>query len=240
MRHLPFPASLALSAVVLALAAGPATAQPELGSTQDVASAVQPTLSASSVAGGRSDFATTFRLSAGAGFFKRGKYARALRMWQPLADQGLPEAQYNIGLMHSAGLGVTKDEAEAKRWFRLAAAQGFAPARVYLSSASPRGGGVPPQANADKGSRVSSTNREDGVVQSPAPAVKVSAASSTSQSGGSVQPQAPVATGSDAVSTAVSLPEWREILSNAPTDDDNLSVLSTSYSNSGAALGPVD
>ena len=44
------------------------------------------------------------------------------------AEQGDAEAQYNLGLMYSNGVGIAPDDAEAMHWFRLAAEQ-----------ASPRG-----------------------------------------------------------------------------------------------------
>ena len=40
------------------------------------------------------------------------------------AEQGDAEAQYNLGLMYLAGLGVKQDNVEAYAWIRTAAAQG--------------------------------------------------------------------------------------------------------------------
>ena len=45
------------------------------------------------------------------------------------AEQGDAEAQFNLGVMYSNGEGVPQDDAEAVRWYRLAAAQGYARAR---------------------------------------------------------------------------------------------------------------
>ena len=40
------------------------------------------------------------------------------------AEQGDARAQYNLGLMYARGDGVPEDDAEAVRWWRLAAEQG--------------------------------------------------------------------------------------------------------------------
>ena len=45
------------------------------------------------------------------------------------ADQGDADAQYNLGLMYANGEGVPEDDAEAVRWYRLAADQGTTRAR---------------------------------------------------------------------------------------------------------------
>lgn len=51
----------------------------------------------------------------------RGHYATAIRAWRPLAEQGIAEAQNNLGHMYEEGLGVSQDYTEAMRWYRLAA-----------------------------------------------------------------------------------------------------------------------
>ena len=55
---------------------------------------------------------------------ERGDYATALRLLQPLAEQGDRVAQYDLGIMHFAGQGVPQNVAEATNWFRKAAEQG--------------------------------------------------------------------------------------------------------------------
>jgi TPR repeat protein len=40
------------------------------------------------------------------------------------ADQGSPDAQYDLGLAYSNGGVLPRDDAEAVRWFRMAADQG--------------------------------------------------------------------------------------------------------------------
>ena len=66
--------------------------------------------------------------------FAKKEYQAALKLFRPLAEKGNALAQYNVALMHRMGLGVTKDQKEAKKWSRLAATQGNADAQVMLGS----------------------------------------------------------------------------------------------------------
>ena len=68
----------------------------------------------------------------GAVAYSRGDYATALRLWQPLAEQGDAQAQHSLALMYTKGLGVPQDFVEAVRWYRLAAEQGHAGAQYSL------------------------------------------------------------------------------------------------------------
>ena len=43
-----------------------------------------------------------------------------------LAEQGDAAAQFNLGFRYDYGWGVPEDDAEAVRWYRLAADQGYA------------------------------------------------------------------------------------------------------------------
>ena len=56
--------------------------------------------------------------------YLRGDHATALRLWQPLAEQGHADAQLNLGLMYAEGEGVPQDYVEAAKWYRRAAEQG--------------------------------------------------------------------------------------------------------------------
>ena len=60
----------------------------------------------------------------GVAAFERGDYATALREFRPLAKQGDPEAQVQLGGMYQDGRGVPRDYVEAARWFHKAAEQG--------------------------------------------------------------------------------------------------------------------
>ena len=53
--------------------------------------------------------------------YDRGDYATAVQGFLVHAEQGDAAAQFNLGVMYNNGRGVLKDEAEAVRWYRLAA-----------------------------------------------------------------------------------------------------------------------
>lgn len=59
--------------------------------------------------------------------YVRGDYATALRLWRPLAAQGNPGAQYNLGGMYASSRGVSQgvphDFVQAYKWFSLAASR---------------------------------------------------------------------------------------------------------------------
>ncbi len=64
--------------------------------------------------------------------YQRGDYATAIRELRPLAEQGVAEAQFLLGVMYDKGLGVPQDYAEAVGWWRKAAEQGYAKAQYNL------------------------------------------------------------------------------------------------------------
>ena len=59
-----------------------------------------------------------------------------------LAEQGVAEAQNNLGAMYYNGYGVRQDYAEALRWYRQAAEQGIAEAQYNLGVMYDKGQGV--------------------------------------------------------------------------------------------------
>jgi hypothetical protein len=59
------------------------------------------------------------------------------------ADQGDASAQYRVGRMYDEGIAVTRDSAEAVRWYRKAAEQGMPIAQYALAQAYNYGTGVP-------------------------------------------------------------------------------------------------
>ena len=69
----------------------------------------------------------------------RGDYATALREFKALAAQGQIVAQNNLGVMYDNGQGVTQDDAQAVKWYRLAAEQGDAGAQFNLRLAAEQG-----------------------------------------------------------------------------------------------------
>jgi uncharacterized protein len=72
-----------------------------------------------------------------------GDYPAALREWQPLAEAGHRDAQFNLGLLYENGLGVPADGARAALWFRRAAEQDDRTAQAYLGEMYANGLGVP-------------------------------------------------------------------------------------------------
>lgn len=57
--------------------------------------------------------------------------------------RGDSESQYNLGLMYAKGRGVPENDAEAVKWFSLAAEQGFAIAQYSLGMMIALGWGHP-------------------------------------------------------------------------------------------------
>src|ERR1700755_156593 len=68
--------------------------------------------------------ATAEPLQDGARYFQRGDYQNALASWRPLAIQGNPVAQNNLGIMYLDGKGVPQNTSEAVRYLSLSAAAG--------------------------------------------------------------------------------------------------------------------
>ena len=87
-------------------------------------------------AGLRGDF------QAGLTAYDAHDYATAMQNWLPLAEQGAPHAQYNVGLMYANGRGVTKDAAQAADWYRKAGDQGIVEAQYNLGLLYAEGQGV--------------------------------------------------------------------------------------------------
>jgi TPR repeat protein len=56
-------------------------------------------------------------LEDGQAAYNSGDYATALKLWHPLADQGVAAAQYNLGNIYGGGLGVPQNYAQTAKWF---------------------------------------------------------------------------------------------------------------------------
>ena len=69
--------------------------------------------------------------------------AEAVRWYGLAAEQGVAEAQHNLGFSYLTERGVPQDYVEAVRWFRLAAEQGHARAQSDLGLMYTNGDGVP-------------------------------------------------------------------------------------------------
>ena len=74
--------------------------------------------------------------------YERQDYATAMRLWQPLAEQGDADAQFILGYMYNKGEGVAENDAEAVKWYRKAADQGYAEAQNNLGAMYDKGYGV--------------------------------------------------------------------------------------------------
>ena len=60
-----------------------------------------------------------------------------------LADKGVAEAQYNLGVIYANGEGVPENDALAVKWYRKAADQGDADAQYNLGVMHANGYGLP-------------------------------------------------------------------------------------------------
>src|SRR5580692_5464104 len=79
---------------------------------------------------------------AGVDAYQKGDYVGAAKEWRPLAEQGDPVAQYNLGLLYLDGHGVPQSPAEAANWFRRAAEQDYTGAQHNLGAMYGSGQGV--------------------------------------------------------------------------------------------------
>ncbi len=91
------------------------------------------TLTSPAQAGFREGLAAYYRLD----------YATALAEWRPLAEEGDPQAQYQLGILHYRGDGVIQDYGQAAKWFRRAAERGDADAQFNLGLLYAEGKGMP-------------------------------------------------------------------------------------------------
>jgi TPR repeat protein len=87
--------------------------------------------------------ASADNLQDGARAFQGGQYNRALALWRPLAVQGNPVAQNNLGIMYLDGKGVPQNMNEAVRYLSLSAAAGSSLGQNNLGGLYRDGKGVP-------------------------------------------------------------------------------------------------
>ena len=71
-------------------------------------------------------------LEKGLDAYNKKHYKEALKLLNPLAIQGNPKAQNNIGDMYYYGEGVKKNFKEAVKWYQKAAEQGNSDAQYNL------------------------------------------------------------------------------------------------------------
>lgn len=83
------------------------------------------------------------------GMYVNGTYgaerddAEAANWFREAADQGMPEAQYNLGMLFEVGQGVPKNPSRAAELYVKAADQGLPQAQLRLAYLYERGEGVP-------------------------------------------------------------------------------------------------
>ena len=58
--------------------------------------------------------------------FDAGDYQIAFRLFKPLAEQRVTEAQAGLAFFYFQGKGVPEDDAKAVHWYRKASEQGYA------------------------------------------------------------------------------------------------------------------
>jgi len=76
--------------------------------------------------------ASAAAVKAGVEAWQKGNYGQAVALWQPLADKGDPDAQFNLGQAYKLGRGVGADLKKAEDLYTRAAAQGHEEARANL------------------------------------------------------------------------------------------------------------
>ena len=62
-------------------------------------------------------------------YHKEDNLKEAFKLYEKSAEQGLPEAQYNLALMYYRGDGVEKNINEAIKWFKKSAQQRYSTAQ---------------------------------------------------------------------------------------------------------------
>ena len=74
--------------------------------------------------------------------YHSGDFAKALKIWLPLAQREDPASQAGIGFMYRRGLGVAADNRKAAYWLRKAAEHGQPEGQMMLGSLYFDGAGV--------------------------------------------------------------------------------------------------
>ena len=74
--------------------------------------------------------------------YERGDFAGAFAEWQPAAEEGVVEAQYNLALLYYHGKGVAVDLELAHQWYLRAAQQDYLRAQYRVAEMFEKGEGV--------------------------------------------------------------------------------------------------
>jgi len=81
-------------------------------------------------------------LEDGSAAYREKDYAKAVELWQPLAERGDPMAQYYLGTLYAEGNGVAQDDEAAFKLFLRAANRGNAAAQYNVGASYAAGIGV--------------------------------------------------------------------------------------------------
>ncbi len=92
-----------------------------------------------------------------------GDYETAFAECMPLAQEGNMTAQFCVGRMYANGFGVMMDDAEALKWYGLAAESGHAEAQYSLGVMHANGWGVP--MNDEEAAKYYRQSAEQGFLQ---------------------------------------------------------------------------
>lgn len=79
------------------------------------------------------DFSRKDRYMIGLGWYKQQNYEIAAKFWKPLAAEGDCDAEYAMGLLYLAGLGVWRNYDDAFALWQRSANQGQAQAQISLA-----------------------------------------------------------------------------------------------------------
>ncbi len=141
----PAAAGLLLAAAALAPFPAPASADYEAAIAAIERGDVREGAAALRAAAHEGDARAQARLGTyyedGGRIFKRD-FDRAFFWYRKAAEGGHAEAQFHLGRMHRAGLGVERDEAMAAFWYRAAARRGHPAAQLFLGLMRESGRGV--------------------------------------------------------------------------------------------------
>jgi len=74
--------------------------------------------------------------------YREKDYAKAVELWEPLAERGDATAQYFIGTLYAEGKGVQQNDVTAFAWFQRSANKGHAVAQYNVGASYAAGVGV--------------------------------------------------------------------------------------------------
>eukprot|EP01088_Endostelium_zonatum_P022223 TRINITY_DN934_c0_g1_i1.p1 TRINITY_DN934_c0_g1~~TRINITY_DN934_c0_g1_i1.p1 ORF type:complete len:145 (+),score=49.46 TRINITY_DN934_c0_g1_i1:135-569(+) len=72
------------------------------------------------------------QVNVGSYYYWGGVFDEAVHWWNRAAQEGDAEAQFKMGECYEQGVGVKQDEGLARRWWLMAAEQGYVPAQEKL------------------------------------------------------------------------------------------------------------